>query len=195
MFGARTTGDIPPGDRGKKMKAIIGENVNMAGMVEVKGWKPGLLAALMAGGRTLREAMALAEGMGGLEYVYKTHNLVTTAGKQFLARRLSGEETVGLAYLAIGTGSVEPNLSDVKLGAEAIRKTMTECYQGDTFVYSTLFLLKSECSIHIREGGIFGGAAATAVADSGTLVCRFLLDKDNSAGAADLTVQHSMEVK
>lgn len=177
------------------MNDFIYVNVTVTGRVEVKGWKPGLLGSLMASGRSLREAMALAEGLGGLEYVHKTHNLVTTVGKQFMAQRLSGEEAVGFAYLAIGTGSADPNLSDEALGAEVIRKTMTECYQGDTFVYSTLFLLKSECSFHIREGGIFGGAAASAVANSGILVCRFLLDKDNSGGTADLTVQHSMEVK
>ena len=170
-------------------------SLSLKGLVQVRAFTAGLVPSLMAKGMQLREAMAEAERLGGLQYVHKTHNLVTTAGRQFLAKRLSGEETAGITYMAIGTGTAAPAISDTQLGSESLRKMLTECYQGDVFTYSSIFLIASESSFYIKEGGLFGGAAATAVANSGSLFCRFLIGEDNSVNRFDLSIQHTTEVK
>lgn len=170
-------------------------SLSVKGLVQVQAFTAGLVPSLMAKGMQLREAMAEAEKLGGLQYVHKTHNLVTTAGRHFLARRLSGEETVGITYMAIGTGTAAPAISDTQLESESLRKLLTEGYQGDVFTYSSIFLLASECSFYIKEGGLFGGAAAGAAADSGSLFCRFLIGEENTVNRFDLSIQHTTEVK
>jgi hypothetical protein len=178
------------------MKNInLHEKVSFEGLVQVRAFTPGLVPSLMAKGMPLRDAMAEAERLGGLQYVHKTHNLVTTAGRHFMAKRLSGEETAGITYMAIGTGTAAPVISDTQLGSESLRKPLTECYQGDVFMYSSIFLIASECSFFIKEGGLFGGSLATATANSGSLFCRFLIGEENTVNQFDLSIQHTTEVK
>ena len=180
------------------MKNIIGAKDKLKGMVgrvRVCGFEAGVIAYLMSErALTLREAMVEAERLGAMRSELHTHNLETTAGRQFVGRRISGEESVGLAYLALGTGITTPVMSDTQLGSETIRKVLTECYQGDVYVYSSVFFLASECSFNIQEAGIFGGAAASAAANSGSMLCRFLIGNNNTVNQYDLTIQHTAEV-
>lgn len=169
--------------------------VKVRGFVSLCAWERGVIPWLKGRGMTLREAVQFARGAGYAKRVIDTPNLVTTAGKAFIARRITGEETIGLMYMAIGTGTTAPAVSDVKLQTETLRTLLTECVQGDAFFYSSVFLLAADCSIHIKEGGLFGGALATATQDSGSLLCRFALDFDNSVDQYDLTIQHTGEVK
>lgn len=169
--------------------------IRITGKVKVCAFEPGVMGALLGMGMTLREAMASAKREKVLVFEHETHNLVTTIGKQFIAKRITGAESGGLAYLALGTGSTAPALTDTKLVAETARKALTECYQSGVYFYSSVFLLGSECTFYIKEGGLFGGALATATADSGTLLSRFLLDEDNSVNGYDLTIQHTGEIK
>jgi hypothetical protein len=179
------------------MKTInVTDKIEPEGFIVLRAFQPGLIPYLqMRRGMGLNEAIQEAMRLGGMVYEKKSHNMVTTAGKQFIARHLSGQETVGLTYFAIGTGTNAPAISDVHLQTEHIRKPMTECYQGDVYTYSSVFLLASEGAFHLTEGGLFGGAAAGVAANSGILYCRFLMDDDNSAGVNDLTLQHTVEVK
>lgn len=187
-MGMRYTGD-------KKMKIINTQNdiVSSSGSVKLCAFTPGLIPKLMQSGMNLREAMATAKEKGDLHHVVETHNVITTVGRQLLARRMSGQETVGLAYMAIGTGTTTPVISNTQLGSESLRKVFTECYQGDVYLYSSVFFLASECSFFIKEGGLFGGAAAIASANTGSLFCRFLVGEDNSVNRFDLSIQHTTE--
>ena len=192
----RHTGAMQDGDERKTIMRILSveqSKISPSGQVKVSAWKPGLIGEMITRGMNLREAMAACSDIGALFYERETHNLVTTVGRQFIARHLSGEDTVGLTYLALGTGTTPPAISDTTLVSESMRKVLTECYQGSNYVYSSAFILSSQCTFYIKEGGLFGGILANAVADSGSMFCRFLLDYDNSAGD-DLTVQHIGEI-
>ncbi|MHC1739722.1 MAG: hypothetical protein AB9897_01280 [Anaerolineaceae bacterium] len=177
---------------------LIGVNERIGrveGRVKICAFEAGLIPYLMVRHElTLNGAIAMAMGMNAAKYVHKMHNLTTNVGRQFIARRISGQETAGLKYLAIGTGTAAPSALDTQLGSESLRKVLTECYQGDNFIYSSIFLLASECSFYLKEGGLFGGAAAVATANSGTLLCRFAIDEDNTTAQDDLTIQHTGEM-
>lgn len=173
----------------------IRSQITVTGKVRLSAFKPGAIQGLLAQGCTLAEAIHKARVLGFENYSFETANLVTNVGKQFIARRITGEEPTGLTYLAIGTGATAPAGSDIKLVSESKRKLLTECIQVDVFFYSTVFLLAPECSIFIKEGGIFGGVSASAAANSGYLLARFLLVFDNSSLKQDLTIQHTGEVQ
>jgi hypothetical protein len=149
---------------------------------------------MLARGMTLHDAIEEAKAAGCLRREIKVKNLVTTVGRQFISRRITGQETVGLQYAAIGTGTTAPAISDTTLVSESLRKVLTECYQGDVYFYSTVYLLASECSFYIKEGGLFGGVLATATAGTGSMLARFLVDCDNSVDQEDLTMQHTGEI-
>lgn len=176
------------------MNILQTDQWKITGKVKLTAFAPGEISWLLAQGHSLSRAIEIALRHGHMKGAIEIPNLVTTVGKQFIAKRITGQETVGLRYLAIGTGTNAPAITDTKLQTESKRKLLTECAQGDNFFYSSVFLLASECSIHITEGGLFGGAAASATADSGSLLCRFALDYDNSALGYDLTIQHTGEV-
>ncbi len=173
----------------------VKSEVRVSGRVRVCGFEPGVISGLMKIGMSLAKAVDYARKAGLARREIEMPNLVTTAGRAFIARRITGEETIGLTYLALGTGTTAPAAGDTQLATEAVRALLTECAQGDAYFYSSVFLLASQCSIYIKEGGLFGGAAASAAANSGSMLCRFLLDYDNSVDQYDLTVQHTGEVK
>ena len=176
------------------MKIEINDQVKASGRVRLSAFPPGLLQQMMDKGLSLNRAIHLARYLGREIVSVETENLVTTVGKQFIARRITGEEITGLTYMAVGTGTATPAVTDVALDTETLRKLLTECEQGDANFYSSVYLLASECSFYLKEGGLFGGAAASAAADSGSLLCRFLLDFDNTTLQQDLTIQHTGEV-
>jgi hypothetical protein len=180
-----------------KMNHFIGmedQLCRVEGMVTVSAFKPGVIGRLMGFGMPLREAIQIATHAGRMKHQVKMHNLTTTSGRQFIARRISGQESAGLTYIAFGTGTTAPVVSDTQLVTETLRKALTECTQGDIYVYSSVFLLASECSFYIREGGLFGGMAASLTANSGSMLCRFLVGYDNSVDQDDLTIQHTGKV-
>ena len=172
----------------------VSDQVKLSGKVTLSAFRPNTIARLMGYGLSLNDAILEARKLGEERRRVEVSNLVTTVGKQFIARRITGEEPTGLTYFACGTGTAAPAVTDIALDTETLRKLLTECEQGDANFYSSVYLLASECSFYIKEGGLFGGSAAGAAADSGSLLCRFLLDFDNTTLMQDLTIQHTGEV-
>lgn len=166
---------------------------NIEGYVTLRAYRGGTLAPLIRKGLSLEEIEKIARPQ--LRDLRQVKNLTVTTGKRFIAARIAGTETVGLSYFAFGTGTTTPAISNSQLATETLRKALTECFQSDNYVLSSVFLLASECTFYIKEGGLFGGSYASLTADSGSMLCRFLLDYDNSVTAYDLTVQHTGEVK
>ena len=170
------------------------DEIVVAGKVTLSAFQPNVIARLLGYGFKLNDAILEARKLGLERRRVETTNLVTTVGHHFIARRITGEEPTGLTYFAFGTGTTAPNVADIALTTAPLRKLLTECEQGDANFYSSVYLLASECSFYIKEAGLFGGAAAGAAAGSGSLLCRFLLDFDNTTLQQDLTIQHTGEV-
>ena len=93
-----------------------------------------------------------------------------------LLKVLQGTATdLEIKYLALGTDSTAVTDTDAALGAEIFRVALTDITKTDTGELTSLaIVLDSEAVETIEEIGIFAGAAATAAADSGTLVGRIL---------------------
>lgn len=72
---------------------------------------------------------------------WEDHNLVTTAGLNFLAAWLtaSTQSTKFMPYVALGSGSTSPDLTDVALGAELARLAGDVLSSGATYTNTATF--------------------------------------------------------
>jgi hypothetical protein len=105
----------------------------------------------------------------GEKKIFEYENLVTTAGKTMIAKRLAGEANdCNITYAAVGTNATVPVIADVKLGTELLRKTLTSNSYSGAIAYITSYFGASEANGALKEFGLFG-EAASSTPDSGTL--------------------------
>ena len=154
----------------------------------------GVIPGLLEQGFSLTETIGIAKDAGHCRAVNEVNNLVVTIGKQLVGDFMIGASVIGLTWHALGTGTTAPGISDTTLTTESTRQAIeVKTRAGNTITLST-FYLASECTLLIKEGGIFGNAAS-ATPGSGTLFSHFLQEYDNSAGLYDLTFEYNCEVK
>jgi len=122
-------------------------------------------------------------------YVYT--NLITTAGKTAVARRLRNAASLAnegvITYGAVGTNATAPALADVKLGTELARAVLSSTSNVTGVVTLRVYFGTTEANGALKEFGLFG-EAATAVADTGTLYNHVNIDITKTA-ADTLTIQ------
>jgi len=148
----------------------------------------------LKGRSTLRAYPAGSNFKGRPIYENTVTNLVVSSGKNLAADLLLDQETTGLTYHAIGTNSTAPALGNTTLGAEAARKAWTIRSRSANTITLEVFYLASEATHNIAEAGVFGGATASATANSGKLFSRYLQAYNNSAGLVDLTFEYVLEI-
>lgn len=121
---------------------------------------------------------------GKVKDTFYGKNMAVDDGLESLASRLSGTDdptTKGtILYCGLGTDSTAVTANDTDLGTETVRKLITtRSSTGKTAKFKTFFNT-SEGNVTIREIGLFGDDA-TAVADSGTLFCRLIVNKTKTS--------------
>ena len=137
---------------------------------------------------------------GQIVAIREVPNMVVTSGKQLVGDLLIARTsyTVGITYCALGEGDTAPSLSDTQLtdegGGAAMRKVITSRSRTGEIVTFSTFFLASECTLDIKEVGLFG-YPADGTENSGTLLNHALVSYDNSGGSYDLTFDITMEVK
>lgn len=103
---------------------------------------------------------------------------VTNAGVNLLRDGMRGLVTnTQILYVAVGTSSTAPAVTDTQLGAEVFRKTLTSNANGASAGQGVFTLYLSPQDIAgtvIAEVGWFAGSSANATANSGVLVARAL---------------------
>lgn len=173
----------------KNIRVEIQDQTGIAGILTIRSYGKGVIQSLLDSGLTLHEAIQVALP----DTEVSQHNLVTTLGKALVGKLLTGQESTGITYMAIGTGTTAPAVGDTQLVAEVKRKEIVDKVVSAGTITLSVFMLASECTYSIQEIGFFG-ALATAAANSGTLFSRVLKAKDNSAGLKDLTFQYTLTV-
>ena len=125
--------------------------------------------------------------------VVEARNLIVTAGKNLIANMLvdtSGYDT-GITYCALGTNTTAPAITDTQLGTETSRLEIaangSRTVATNVITFSTFFLA-AQCSIFLKEVGLFGHSTASATANSGVLLAHGQISYDNQAGNYDLTI-------
>lgn len=112
----------------------------------------------------------------------KLKNRIMNVGLNMLRDGLLGTVTdMELKYLALGTDDTAVADAQTQLVAEAFRTAfVTQITAGTGVAQSTALVLDSEAIFHIKEIGVFAGAAATSSADTGIMVSRILYDRDKT---------------
>ena len=167
----------------------ISQIIGAQGRYLVCRWKPGVVGGLLNKGFSLDQARRKAVQSGALIGRDRINNIVVSSGLNLIALRLIGTSLSDLTWHAIGTGATAVFPSDSALVTEAKRLALATRSISANVATLTVFYWASESTFHIKELGIFGGAA-TSTPGSGTLFSRALYDYDNSAGSVDLTFDY-----
>lgn len=117
---------------------------------------------------------------GELKQEEKVHNLVTTAGKAFLADAISGTpDQDPMSHMAIGTGNTAANASDTALDTELDRNALDDSTDSGAVNTFTASWAAGDGTGTIVEAGIFNDPTA------GTMLCRAVFSAINK-GALDV---------
>jgi len=119
---------------------------------------------------------------GFLKEVREVHNLVVTAGKNYIAAELSSAGVTDMGWMEVGTGAVAPAAGDTALGA-AIASTgrqalTTRTSATNVVTYVGDWAAGQATNAAITEAGIFNAASA------GTMLSRATFTAINK-GASD----------
>lgn len=114
---------------------------------------------------------------GKLKRTYPTiRNLITTEGRNVLARLLAGDVTYSgeINYGALGDSVVAPANGDTQLGNEVYRKVTASAVFSDNIAYVTFYYSQSDTDGTYKEFGNF--IAGTGTINIGQLFTHVAID-------------------
>lgn len=110
-------------------------------------------------------------------------NMIVDTGKQAIADALRGATNNNrgiITYCGVGTGTTAPTEADTDLETELFRKEVSvRTVSGNVATFQTFFTTE-EANGSLQEAGLFGDGA-TAVADSGTMFARVLINRTKTS--------------
>ena len=127
---------------------------------------------------------------GLLKEKREINNLVVTAGKNFIASRMTGAASAVMSHMAVGTGTIAPAAANTTLGAEIAgsRVALTTATTAANVVsYATTFNPGVGTGA-VTEAGIFNDASA------GTMLARTTFAVVNKGAADTLTINWTVTV-
>lgn len=115
------------------------------------------------------------------EIINEIPNLVVTAGKNFIASRMTGS-TTAMSHMAIGSSSTAAAAGDTGLGAELGRVALSSSSTtGAVTTYSATFPAGTGTGA-VVEAGVFNASS------SGTMLCRTTFAVVNKGANDTLTI-------
>lgn len=118
-------------------------------------------------------------------------NLVTTAGKTYIAARMTDtSQPTDMSHMAIGTGSTAAAVSDTTLGTESARVALTGAEGSpstNTIVYTATFGAGTGTGA-LREAGVLNASSG------GTLLCRTVYDVVNKGADDSITITWTITI-
>jgi hypothetical protein len=121
------------------------------------------------------------------EVVREIDNLVVTAGKGFVASRMTGTSANVMSHMAVGSGSTAAAAGDTALGSELGRTTTSASVSGAVVTYSSTFAAGTGTGA-VTEAGIFNASS------SGTMLCRTVFSVVNKGASDSMTVSWTVTV-
>lgn len=109
----------------------------------------------------------LFDSEGNLKCKFVKHNLITSAGYNFLADCMCNTTRPSpLKYIAFGSGTTEPKLSDTALASERVRKQCDYSHlAGSTYLALGVTLGAGEATGKLTEAGLFNASSGGVLFD------------------------------
>lgn len=118
-------------------------------------------------------------------------NVVTTAGKTYIAARMTDtSQPTDMSHMAIGTGSTAAAVGDTTLVTENARVALTGAEGSpstNTIVYTATFGAGTGTGA-LREAGVLNASS------SGTLLCRTVYDVVNKGADDSITITWTITI-
>ena len=127
----------------------------------------------------------LLVGEDGATKLDKTYpNLVVSAGKEYVAQRMTSNTTPIMSSIAVGSGSTIPGVGNTALISEIAKVSLTSSdVVSNTITYIATFLPGTGTGA-LQEAGIFNSATA----NSGTMLCRTTFPVVNKESGDTFTI-------
>ena len=119
---------------------------------------------------------------GNIKEKREIKNLVVTAGKSHIAKRIVGNVETIMGFMAIGTATATPGVGNTSLGTEAGRVALASFSDSSNTITATATFPAGTGTGAITEAGIFNGSA------SGTMLCRTTFPVVNKAAGDSIAV-------
>ena len=121
------------------------------------------------------------------EVVQETHNLVVTAGKNWVADRMNNVNTV-MTHMAVGTGTTAAAAGDTALGTQLDRNTLTSTTVTNNTIEYACTWAAGDGTGAITEAGIFDAATG------GDMLARTVFSVVNKGAADSMTITWTITV-
>lgn len=122
------------------------------------------------------------------EKVQDVDNLVVTAGREFVASRMTGTAAGVMSHMAVGTGAVAAAVGNTTLGTESGRVANTSAVVTGASIAYTATFPAGTATAALTEAGIFNASSA------GTMLCRTVFSAINKGAADSLTIVWTVTV-
>jgi hypothetical protein len=129
---------------------------------------------------------------GNIKEQHEVPNIVTTAGKTFIASRIAGTASAVMAYMEVGTSTQAAAVGDTALITPvASSRTATSVSGGtastNTVQYATTFPAGTGTGA-LTEAGIFNAAS------TGTMLCRTVFSVINKGASDSMTITWTVTI-
>lgn len=126
--------------------------------------------------------IVVRDASGTVKQELNVSNLVVTAGKNYIASRITSAAATVMSHMAIGTGTATPAVANTTLGTEAGRVALASFSASNNQVTATATFPAGTGTGAITEAGIFNAASA------GTLLCRTTFPVVNKAAGDSIAI-------
>ncbi|SRR6266568_1937041 len=117
---------------------------------------------------------------------------VTNNGHNMFRSSTSGNANPKFFYVAIGSGTTAPTVTDTQLQAETFRKAITSYVNGASVgeILISCYLAPSDAiGANIQEIGVFADSFASSTPNSGTLFARALWSHPTKTATESIILQ------
>lgn len=115
-------------------------------------------------------------------------NLVVTAGKTFIASRMTGASSNVMSHMAVGTDGTSPAAGNTTLGSELARVALTSATPSTNVVTYVGDYPAGTGTGALQEAGIFNASS------SGTMLCRTTFSVINKGASDTMTITWTVTV-
>lgn len=125
--------------------------------------------------------------------IIQVDNLITNLGKESIAGGIAGIANKGeITYMAVGTDSTAPVVTNTVLGTELYRKQISVRTVSANIATFETFYRTDEANGTLREIGLFGGSGASST-DGGDMYTHAAINFTKSS-AETMTVSYQVVI-